>query len=292
MASVGSVLLVVHPEHSTARALASEARRWWETRGFAVRVVGDEATGALGGDPSASEDRPRGTRDERFDFAISLGGDGTMLRTVGLACAGRTPVLGVNLGRMGYLTEVEPSGMLPAFEHLSAGNYQVEERMTLEVTIDSAATGGPAGFLSLNEVIVEKIAPGHTIRVGVDISGRRFLTYVADGLLVCTPTGSTAYNLSARGPVVSPRLNAMVFTAVAPHLVFDRSLVLGPSETVTFTLLADRPATVVLDGARVVPLNEGETVTCEGGKEPARLATFGQRDFHALLRSRFGLADR
>ncbi len=285
---MSGVLVVVHPDRPQARSLASTAATWWQERGYDVVTSADKEPEPGGHpEPAAPELDGKGP----FDFAISLGGDGTMLRAVRLACPGHTPVLGVNLGRMGYLTEVEPAGMLAAFEQIAAGKYQVEERMTLEVAVDAHATGGRQEYVALNEAIIEKIGPGHTIRVAVDISSRRFLTYAADGVLVCTPTGSTAYNLSARGPVVSPKLNAMVLTPVAPHLVFDRSLVLGPSETITFTLLGDREATVALDGSRIIPLKVGETVTCRGGEDPARLVTFSERDFHAVLRSRFGLTD-
>ncbi|MGH9292202.1 MAG: NAD(+)/NADH kinase [Acidimicrobiales bacterium] len=271
---MASVLLVVHPDRPAALSLAATARRWWESRGHSI--VSEE-----GGEPAGGLDR--------LDLAVSLGGDGTMLRTVQLALPHRVPVLGVNLGRMGYLAEIEPGGMEAAFEGFARGELKVEERLMLEVTV---ATEGGGTFVALNEAILEKTAPGHTIRVSVEISGRRFLTYVADGLLMCTPTGSTAYNLSARGPVVSPQLQAVVLTPVAPHLVFDRSLVLAPDEELTLTLVDGRPAAVVLDGSHIIPIGPGDTVTCRGSKEPARFATFGDRDFHALLRSRFGLADR
>lgn len=277
-----SVLLVVHPERAEARALAGTARTWWEQRGHDVI--------------SAGEGQPPPT-----DLAVSLGGDGTMLRTVQLTLAHSTPVLGVNLGRMGYLAEIEPSAIETAFERIAAGDYSVQERMMLEVSVrhSSSHRHAPGGeepgderYLALNEAILEKTAPGHTIRVAVAINGRRFLTYVADGLLACTATGSTAYNLSARGPVLSPALRAVVLTPIAPHLVFDRSLVLGPDETLEMTLLEGRPATGVLDGSRVVPLEAGDTVTCRAATETARLVTFGEQHFHAVLRSRFGLTDR
>lgn len=268
------LLIVCHPDRPDAVALADTARSWWESRGHAVALWHDD-----GGDASEA------------DLALSLGGDGTMLRTVQLALPRGVPVLGVNLGRMGYLAEVEPSGLEVALERLLAGDYLIEERMVLEVDI---TTGGGAGqrFLALNEVIVEKTGPGHTIRVAVSIGGRDFLTYVADGLLACTPTGSTAYNLSARGPVVSPQLQAIVLTPVAPHLVFDRSLVLEPDESIDMCLEEGHPAAAVVDGSRVVPLAAGDLVSCRGAKERARLITFGHLDFHAVLRSRFGIAGR
>jgi NAD+ kinase len=279
---VSSVLFLVHPARPDARDLAARARVWWEDRGFDVA-----------GTPS-DHDVP----EVAYDFAVSFGGDGTMLRTLRLSLPGLTPVIGINLGRMGYLAEVEPAAMEAAFELLIAGDFKIQERMALEVAVHSASAGLPVDdafdtrMIALNEAIVERSAPGHTIRVAVDIAGRRFLTYVADGLLVCTPTGSTAYNLSARGPVVSPGLRALVLTPIAPHLVFDRSLVLGPEETVSLTLLEGRSASLVLDGNRVCPLAEGDAVVCSAADISARFVTFGDRDFHAVLRSRFSLADR
>ncbi|MHB8244928.1 MAG: NAD(+)/NADH kinase [Acidimicrobiales bacterium] len=269
-----SVLLVLHPKSEQAAALGSTARTWWETRGHEVVLWDDQL-----------QETPD------VDIAISLGGDGTMLRTVQLALQRGVPVLGVNLGRMGYLAEVEPTSLESALDRIARGDYRVEHRMVLEVDVETAMHGSRR-LLALNEVIVEKTAPGHTIRVGVAIGGRPFLTYVADGLLACTPTGSTAYNLSARGPVVSPMLRAIVLTPVAPHLVFDRSLVLEPDEAVQMSLLDGHPAAAVLDGSRVIPLGAGDSVTCRGAVESARLVTFGDLDFHAVLRSRFGLTDR
>lgn len=271
---VRSVLLVLHPQSREAASLAATARSWCESRGFAAHTW-----------EGAAEELPE------VDFALSLGGDGTMLRTVQLALARDIPVLGVNLGRMGYLAEVEPAGLEPALERIFAGRYQIEERMVLDVVVQKT-TGGRFSFLALNEVIVEKTAPGHTIRVAVHIGGRPFLTYVADGLLACTATGSTAYNLSARGPVLSPRLRAVVLTPVAPHLVFDRSLVVEPSQPVEMVLLDGHPAAAVVDGSQVVPLEAGDSVVSRGADQPARLVTFGDLDFHGVLRSRFGLTDR
>ena len=184
-----AVLLVVHPQQSAAWRLATTATKWWQQHGRDVIEVRN-------GEPPTSL-----TGRDDLELAVSLGGDGTMLRTVELVRPARVPVLGVNLGRMGYLTAVEPAGIEEAFEKVLAGDYLVEERMVLDVQLAGRVEGR---FMALNDVIVEKTGPRHTIRVAVEISGRPFLSYVADGLLVSTPTGSTAYNLSARGPIVSP----------------------------------------------------------------------------------------
>ncbi|MGD1011881.1 MAG: NAD(+)/NADH kinase [Acidimicrobiales bacterium] len=270
------ILLVVHPERETAWELAATATRWWQSHGREVVEVREAERGAASADCTDVE------------FAVSLGGDGTMLRTVEIVLADRVPVLGVNLGRMGYLTAVEPAGMEHAFERLLAGEYLVEERMALEAELSGSLEGS---FMALNDVIVEKTGPGHTIRVAVEIAGQPFLTYVADGVVVSTPTGSTAYNLSARGPVVSPRLQAMVLTPVSPHMLLDRSLVLEPTEGVRLTVVGDRDAAGVIDGERSIPLTLGDSVSCRAAAEQARLVSLGERDFHLALRHHFGLTD-
>jgi NAD+ kinase len=275
------IALVLHPARPEVRLLADGARRWWAERGYEVVELASTAD-ALGG--------------EAVELAVSLGGDGTMLRTVQLASPLGAPVLGVNLGRMGYLTEVEPSGIEAAFARVAAGDFSVAERMMLSVALRRAAAGDveepEAELIALNEAIVEKVAPGRTIRVDVAIAGRPFLTYTADGLIVSTPTGSTAYNLSARGPIVSPSLRAVVVTPISPHMLFDRSLVLEPGEVVQLQLADGPEAELVLDGTSSRRLAPGDSVTCTAADRPARLVTFGNRDFHAILRAKFGLASR
>jgi NAD+ kinase len=271
---VTSVLLVLHPYSREAVTLAETARSWCEARGHSVHAW----------DGSSEEFPPS-------EVALSLGGDGTMLRAVQLALSRDMPVLGVNLGRMGYLAEVEPAGLEGALERIFAGDYLIEDRMVLAVEVEKS-DASRFSFLALNEAILEKTAPGHTIRVAVRINGRPFLTYVADGLLASTPTGSTAYNLSARGPVASPRNRVMILTPIAPHLVFDRSLVLAAEEELEMVLLDGHPAAVVVDGSKVVPLSAGDSVRCRAADRPAKFISLGDLDFHAVLRARFGLTDR
>jgi len=274
---VATIAFVVHPERPEVAAIARQAAAWVEERGHRVVQVWDADL------------------DDTVDLAVSLGGDGTMLRTVALACTHGTLVLGVNLGRLGYLTEIEPDGLEHALERFLAGDYAVEERITLEVSVESgdAGAGEPdRRVVVLNEAVVEKTVPGHTIRVAASIAGRPFVTYVADGMLVATPTGSTAYNLSARGPILSPGLRAVVLTPVSPHMLFDRALVLEPEQWVRLDLVGPRPAVLVLDGQVANSLQPGDAVVCRVGPSPARLVTFGPRDFFSILRARFHLADR
>jgi NAD+ kinase len=276
------VALVVHPRRPDAKDLAETARAWWEGAGF--EVAGPVAAEERVEDPLLSAGD--------FRFAISLGGDGTMLRTIQLVVDRSVPVLGVNLGRLGYLTQIEPADMEGAFSRLVVGDFAIEERMTLEVVLDPRDGSARRRLVALNEAVLEKTAPGHTIRVRVVIDERPFLTYVADGMLVATPTGSTAYNLSLRGPIVSPKVRALVLTPIAPHMLFDRALVLDPEETVSLELIDGRAGVLVVDGSAAAQLVSGATVALRAGARGARIVRFGERDFHAILRAKFNLVDR
>ena len=279
---MATVSFVVHGEHPDAAPLAARTGDWLTARGHVVAPVSGDATG--GGAGSGL--------DASVDLAVSLGGDGTMLRTIAMASAHATLVLGVNLGRLGYLTEVEPAGLERALERFLADDYTVEERMTLDVAVARGGDPPGEGRVVLNEAAVEKTVPGHTVRVAASIGGRPFVTYAADGLLVATPTGSTAYNLSVRGPILSPGLRALLLTPVSPHMLFDRPLVLEPEQWVRLEIVGPRPAVLVLGGQSAGVLEPGDAVVCRPCAAPARLVTFGPRDFFSILRGRFHLAGR
>jgi NAD+ kinase len=195
----------------------------------------------------------------------------------------------VNVGQLGYLAEVEPDGLDDALERIVSGDFTVEERTTLEIRV---ASDGPAAgsWTALNEMVLEKRGGGGAVRLDVAVNGATFTTYVADGVIVATPTGSTAYAFSAGGPIVSPRLGCFLLVPVAPHMLFDRALVLDGDEELTFRVV-DRPALLAIDGRAVTELQPGDGVSCTAGM-PARLAVLEPRDFHQILRAKFGLTDR
>ena len=145
---------------------------------------------------------------------------------------------------------------------------------------------------ALNDLVLQRPTGGHTVRLQVAVNGEPFLTFAADSLIVATPTGSTAYNLSARGPIVSPRARVQILTPVAPHMLFDRSLVLDAEDVLAFSPIAGQPADLVVDGWLAAVLRPGETLHCRKGDRDARLVTFGERDFHRMLKLKFNLADR
>ena len=274
---MATVVLVSHPVRSEAAELARAMADWLGERGHEVRLT----------DLDATEELAVGA-----DLAVSLGGDGTVLRTVDLVCGSDVPVLGVNVGQLGYLTEVERGDWRDALERFFAGRYHIEERMTLEVEVLTSGDDVGLRRTAVNEAVLEKTISGHTVRLALSINDTPFLTTAADGLIVSTPTGSTAYNFSARGPIVSPRLRGLVVTPVSPHTLFDRSLVLGDDEAVLLEVLEGRPAALVVDGHSLGTLAPGDRVVCRAGKHDARFVTLDGRDFHRILKAKFSLADR
>jgi NAD+ kinase len=286
---VQTVGLVPHRERQRAHELAAQAAKWLADRGVSVRVPEADA-GPCGLENLAC---PENEFAEDLDVAVSLGGDGTMLRTVDIVYEAGVPVLGVNVGDLGYLTEVEPEpdALEDALERLLAGDYGVEERMVLQVDV---ATDGPASgrWWALNEAVLERLQNGRLARLEVRINGEFFTTYAADGVIASTPTGSTAYSFSARGPIVSPRHRCLLLTPVSPHMLFDRSLVLDADEELRFTVIDERRAVLTLDGRMLGTLETGDAVTCTAAPYPGRVVSFGRRNFHQILKAKFRLPDR
>lgn len=281
-----NVVLVAHRQRAEAAVLARHAASWLEARD--VRAWMPDADALALGLPDLAGSVVSDADLADTALAISLGGDGTVLRTVEMIAGHPIPILGVNVGLLGYLTEVEPPAMIPALERWTADRYRVEERMLLSTTVERTGLR----TLGLNETVIEKAEPTHTVRMLVRIDGAEFTTYQADGLIIATPTGSTAYSLSARGPIVSPAHRALLITPVSPHMLFDRALVLDPSEEVTVEIIGHRPAGLSVDGRPAAELSEGDIVTLGAAAETARFVRLGDRHFHQILKAKFGLADR
>lgn len=284
---MATVATVLHHDRAEAAVVAADTITWLES--LHHRVFLPEEDAARAGRPDLA--RPDAELADGADVALSLGGDGTMLRTVALVAGADVPVIGVNFGQLGYLTDVDPCDVRLALERFLAGDHQIEHRMLLHVTVH---VGGAATdeVIALNEAVLEKTASGHTVRLDVDLDGSRFTPYAADGLIVATPTGSTAYAFSARGPIVEPTHRALLLTPVSPHMLFDRTLVLDDDAEVVLTVSGHRPAALVVDGRNLGELAPGDGITCRAAPHTARLVVYGPRDFHAILKAKFGLNDR
>jgi NAD+ kinase len=281
---VAAIGFIAHSQREGALRLARETATWLHEQGHHVEFL----------NPASGVER-NGEHPLSLDLAVSLGGDGTMLRTVDLVSPDGVPVLGVNLGHLGYLAAVEPDDLRDALLRFLQGDYRVESRLTLDVSVTDDNGDGAHTVLhrsALNDLVVQRPAGGHTVRMEVAVNAQPFLTFAADSLILATPTGSTAYNLSARGPIVSPRARVLILTPVAPHMLFDRSLVLDAEDAIAFSPIAGQPADLVVDGWLATSLHPGQTLHCRRGDRDARLVTFGARDFHRILKRKFNLADR
>lgn len=284
---IGSVVLVPHRERGPALDVARTAAAWLAEHGVEVRMPEAEAA-ACGLDEFA---RPAAGIAAGAGLVVSIGGDGTMLSTVQLIYPAPVPVIGVNAGHLGYLSELEPEGLPAALPRLVAGDFGISERMMLAVEVVADGRRAETHY-ALNEAVLERLRSGHTIRLEVEINGTPFTSYAADGVIVATPTGTTAYSLSARGPIASPAMRCLVLTPLSPHMLFDRSLLLADGERLEFVVDGEAGAGLTVDGRDLGVLRAGDRVTCTAAEAPVRLATLVPRDFHQILKAKFALPDR
>ena len=222
------------------------------------------------------------------DLVVAVGGDGTFLRAAYVASRVGSPVLGVKVGRLGFLTEVEPPSAVALVLEALHGRASVEERLAV-VAEAADGTSFPPQW-AMNEIMVEKRARHRLIRLKVAVDGEYVTTFSADGVIVATPTGSTAYSFSARGPIVSPDVACLVVTPIAAHMVFDRSFVLGAGRVVTLEVVGDEPGLVSADGRETQEVSVGTEVRIRASERPARLV---RRDdaagFLTRVRDKFDL---
>ncbi len=267
-----------NPYSERAPAMLERGRAWcaandveaWEAPGDAADRIGPEL--------------------ERTDLVCVLGGDGTFLRTARAIGGSGVPALGVNLGRVGFLAKVESDGLEGALDQVKAGDFAVEERFRIAARLVRAG-GGTEEHACLNEVVVARGSRVRMIQLEVEVSGSHLATYVADAVVVATPTGSTAYSFSAGGSILDPRLRNMVITPVAAYLSPLHSVVAGEDHEVDLTLReAHDGALVSLDGQLDLPLSVGDRVEVRALAEPMRMIEpTGSTPFYDLLRTKAAL---
>jgi NAD+ kinase len=310
--------LVVHNGKAVARAAAEAVRSWGGRHGVPCIEV-DQWD-----DAERLDEKVEVARAGSPDLFVTVGGDGTFLRGVRMATAVDAPVLGIDVGRVGFLTEVTTAEIDNALAAVVAGAFQVDERVALTMRAsrplsiptdlqglmkyarspalpppevhDETATevgwGVRIDVTALNDIVFEKLARDRQASLAVYVSGRHFASYSADALIVATPTGSTAYSFSAGGPLVAPNMDALVFTPVAPHMIFDRSLVLGTDQRIGVRVLERSGAvTVSVDGQLRGVIEPGDWVSVYASGRRARLVRLKDTDFLSRVRNRFGLAD-
>lgn len=282
------ILLVPNVWRPDIIATVSQVVQACARRGIAVRMF--EETGAqvsAGTDVETVPDSPDAAVD--CELVLVLGGDGTFLRACQYALAADVPVLGVNLGHVGFLAESEVSSLSDAVEQITQGDYRVVERMTVHATVmhgDSVLGEGWA----LNEVSIEKTSRQGVLEASVEIDGRPVSDYGCDGMLVSTPTGSTAYAFSAGGPIVWPELDAMLVVPNNAHALFARPMVVAPTSRVAVeTGIHSGPAVVVLDGRRLIDAPAGSRVEVVRGPRPVKWVRLDESPFTDRLVTKFEL---
>ncbi len=273
-----------------SRAEATGAARWLAdtlaSLGVEVYALDDDAK-RIG---VASVIEQRAVFRDDLDLVFVLGGDGTLLRAAGTREIRNAPLLAVNHGHLGFLSTIERSALQGQLSSIVAGEYSVEERAMLHWQVGPERSLAAAGW-ALNEVIVARNEVGRAIRYSIEIAGVPLVTLTADGVIVATATGSTAYSFSAGGPLVSPRLECLIVTPVSPHGVFGRAAVVPPDESVVLRLHPnDDGASLSADGGDARSLPGGATITLRSGPERLKLAKVAPSPFWRLVREKFGLA--
>lgn len=223
----------------------------------------------------------------RLDFVVVLGGDGTLLRAARLLAPVGTPLLGVNFGHLGFLTELEPKELRSELPLFLAGGGQVDERSMLQARV-SLKAGGTREVVALNDLVFHKTAYARLIEVEAHVGGCHLATFAGDGLIAATPTGSTAYSLSAGGPIVDPSLSLILLTPICPHTLYSRPVVVDPDALVTITFRQTEDAfqdcTMTVDGQEAYAIDPDEKVAVRRAPFKARLLRRSSWDFFEVLR--------
>jgi NAD+ kinase len=273
--------MVLHPRRDSAEAVAA-VLDWATRRG--IQVIGIEAEiqrlncAALG-----VTDVELG---RRADLVVSLGGDGTMLRAMRLADRQRAPVLGVNLGKLGFLAEVDVPDLPDALSAVDAREFTVEPRLAIDAIV------GDRIVTAFNDVALVRFPGQPTARVAVRASGHPFVSYAADAIVVATPAGSTAYSFSAGGPIVSPAVEALLVTPAAPHSAYNRGLVLSLHDSLALEILADSGTLAVeVDGQLAAEVGPGDQIEVQPRPGAAHVVRLGHTTFYERARRKLRLAD-
>lgn len=285
------VLLVAHPRRKEAHDVAAGVVDHLHAAGVRTALLPSEiAAMDLTGHPGVVP-APLDAPADGCELVCVLGGDGTILRGAEMSRGTKVPLLGVNLGHVGFLAEAEREDLGATVEHIVRRDYTVEERLTLDV-VGRHEDEILARSWALNEVTVEKAARERMLELTVEIDGRPLSTWGCDGVVMATPTGSTAYAFSAGGPVVWPDVEAMLLVPISAHALFARPLVVGPGSRLALDLIATATGSGVLwcDGRRAVDLPPGARIEVQRSSEPVRLARLTSSPFADRLVAKFDLS--
>jgi NAD+ kinase len=273
--------MVLHPERDCSGAVAS-ILEWAARRHIEVLGIDSEMRRIACTAEAVSAEELR----RRVDLLVSLGGDGTMLRAMRLADGQRYPVLGVNLGKLGFLAEVDVPDLASALSAIDNHEFTTEPRLAVDAVI------GDQVITAFNDIAFVRSPGQKTAAISVSASGRRFVSYAADAIVVATPTGSTAYSFSAGGPIVSPAVEALLVTPAAPHSAYNRGLVVSVDDQLTLDILPDSgPLAVEADGNVAANVKPGDRIELLPRPAAARVVRLGRTTFYERVRRKLRLTD-
>jgi NAD+ kinase len=291
---VRRVLLVAHTGREDARLAARSFCSALTAHGVHVRLLAPEAADlglvAESFDPPLEICDPAGGAGERCELALVVGGDGTILRAAEITHSSGVPLLGVNLGHVGFLAEAEYDDLETVIEKIVRRDYTLEDRLTIDVSVYRDGELVTSTF-ALNEASVEKAARERMLEVVVEIDSRPVSRWGCDGVVCATPTGSTAYNFSAGGPIVWPGVAALLMVPISAHALFARPMVVSPTSKLAVEVLAGTEGAGVLwaDGRRTVDLPQGARIEVRRGHTPVRLVRLHEKPFTDRLVAKFDL---
>lgn len=285
--SIRRVVIVAKLGPPEGQRLALQMGEWLEQRGIAVTFETNTAS-AIGRQNGIS----RNALPPDMDLAVVAGGDGTLLSVARAAAPLGIPILGVNLGSLGFLTELQPEEIFPGLQAVLDGNLVIDERQMLRVRPFREGKEQPE-FALLNDAVIAKSALARMISIELLVDGQRVTTYTSDGLIVSTPTGSTAYNLSAGGPILDPHMRAFVISPICPHSMTYRPLVVPGSVTLEIVLRSDGEAVYsTLDGQIGFPMEIDDALKIDAHPNPVRLVRIADRTFFEVLRRKLSWGGR
>ncbi len=274
--------IVARPDQPEARDVVRELVRWLGARGKQV-VLEKETAGLV---PATTPVAGKAELPAQTELLVVLGGDGTLLSVARNTGDSGVPILGVNLGGLGFLTATTLDELFRALEEVFAGRLQVEERMLLAARVSRHGEPSPE-HVALNDVVINKSPTSRIINLAVAIEGQEATDYRGDGLIIATPTGSTAYSLSAGGPIVFPTMDAVVLTPICAHTLTNRPIVLPGELNIRVTLLTEQQDVMVtMDGQVAYPLTARDTVEIRRATSRVRLLRFPEKHFFSVLRTK------
>jgi len=280
MREIRTLGIVLHPRRDSAEAV-SLILRWATARGVTVLGLADEV-GRL--DCTAVVVSAAAMADQA-DLLVALGGDGTVLRAMRLSDGRRALVLGVNLGKLGFLAEVDIPDLPAALNAIGNGNYEIEVRTALDAAI------GPQRLTAFNDIVVVRVPGEGTADIDLSVEGHHFVSYAGDAVIVSTPTGSTAYNFSAGGPIVAPSVQGILVTPSAPHSVFNRAVMIDHRHTLSLRILPTSGRLAVeVDGIVAAHVTAGASIVLTARADGSQVVRLGRTTFYQRAQRKLGVA--